>query len=427
MSRAANSLNMQGITWFLICFFLSCTPTHAANENIKVKANAPQHVVLMSLDGFRHDYVELHNAKHLNRIAKDGIRSASLTPVYPANTFPNHISLVTGLLPKNHGIVNNRFYDKSRPYMQNDMPGYAQYKLGGGLEDSTWITGIPLWTLAEYHGLKAGAFFWPESDARISGALPTYHYHYSKFASYQQRIDQIVQWMSLPEVSRPRFVAGYFSLTDTIGHNEGPNSQATRDAVQFVDGLIGQLYDRLNALEINVNLVVVSDHGMTNIDNNALIDVATLNISDNFIAENEGAQIHLYALPGVSDDEISREKERLNAISQGKFLVLNDSQRAYRAMQKGDRTGDILLEIAPPARFVSGGQTYSNKGSHGYLNTLPDMGALFIAAGPAFKKGATLPAFSNLEIYPALAKILGITPLSPIDGKIDVLEDAFTL
>jgi predicted AlkP superfamily pyrophosphatase or phosphodiesterase len=96
-------------------------------------------------------------------------------------------------------------------------------------------------------------------------------------------------------------------------------------------------------------------------------------------------------------------------------------------MQKGDRTGDILLEIAPPARFVSGGRTYSNKGSHGYLNTLPDMGALFIAAGPAFKKGATLPAFSNLEIYPALAEILGIKPLSPIDGKIDVLEDGLIL
>lgn len=419
----------------MVCLFSAVSTVTAkqidmqsnAQANAQSIAQNEQYVVLMSLDGFRHDYIELHDAKHLRRIADAGVRTESLTPVYPANTFPNHISLVTGLLPKNHGIVNNRFYDKSRPYMRNDMQGYAQYKLGGGLKDSTWITGIPLWTLAEFHGLKAGAFFWPESDARISGMLPTYHYHYSKFASYQQRIDQIVQWLSLPHVSRPRFVAGYFSLTDTIGHNEGPNSQATRDAVQFVDGLIGQLYDRLNALDINVNLVVVSDHGMTNIDTNALIDVESLNISNNFLVENEGAQIQLYALPDVTEDEINKEEARLNALSKGKFLVLNQQQREERAMQKGDRTGDILLEIAPPARFVNAERTYSNKGGHGYLNTLPDMGALFVAAGPAFKKGVTLPAFSNLEIYPALAEVLGIKPLSPIDGQVKVLKNGLTL
>ncbi|MEC8748609.1 MAG: alkaline phosphatase family protein, partial [Pseudomonadota bacterium] len=83
-----------------------------------------QYVVLISLDGFRHDYIELHNAQHLGAIAKKGVRASSMTPVYPSNTFPNHISLITGLLPKHHGIVNNRFFDKSRPTKE----GYAQYK-----------------------------------------------------------------------------------------------------------------------------------------------------------------------------------------------------------------------------------------------------------------------------------------------------------
>jgi predicted AlkP superfamily pyrophosphatase or phosphodiesterase len=394
-----------------------------ANTSLANSGQSAQHVVLISLDGFRHDYIELHNAKHLARIAKKGVRAQAMTPVYPANTFPNHISLVTGLLPKHHGIVNNRFYDKSRPTKE----GYAQYQLGYGRMDSTWITAVPLWNLAEFHGLKAATFFWPESDARISGALPTYHFHYSKYADYQQRIDQIIQWLSLPEVSRPRFVAGYFSLTDTVGHDEGPTSIKTKQAVQKVDTLVGQLYDRLQALDIDVNLVIVSDHGMSALDESRFIEVSNLGIPDDFLIENEGAQIQLYAREGISSEEVDHEIARLTALANGRFTVLDTDQRRERAMEVDNRTGDILIEIAPPARFVDDAANYSSKGGHGYLNTLPDMGATFVAAGPAFKQNKKIGRFKNLELYPALAKVLGIKPISPIDGELDVLAEALTL
>lgn len=113
--------------WGWCCFFwcsifwcLSASAQIASEGNTSPlgshrNKDAQQHVVLISLDGFRHDYIELHDATNLKRIAKNGVRADAMTPVYPANTFPNHISLVTGLLPKHHGIVNNRFYDKSRP------------------------------------------------------------------------------------------------------------------------------------------------------------------------------------------------------------------------------------------------------------------------------------------------------------------------
>ena len=382
-----------------------------------------QYVVLISLDGFRHDYIELHNAQHLGAIAKKGVRASSMTPVYPSNTFPNHISLVTGLLPKHHGIVNNRFYDKSRP----TKDGYAQYRLGYGKMDSTWLTATPLWNLVEYHGMKAATFFWPESDARISGTSPSYFYHYSKYADYQMRIDQIVNWLKLPEVSRPRFIAGYFSLTDTVGHDEGPLADRTNDAVQEVDALIGQLYERINALDLPVNLVVVSDHGMTPIDENKLIDVESLSIPESFVIENEGAQVHLYAREGVTDKAIANEATRLTNIATNRYVVLNEKQRAERHMEVDDRTGDIIIEIAPPGRFKNANSMHVSKGGHGYINTLPDMGATFVAVGPAFKRNITLPVFSNLEVYPALAKILGISPITPIDGKLNVLEQALTL
>ncbi|WP_414829777.1 alkaline phosphatase family protein [Alteromonas sp. H39] len=403
--------------WIIYIVLLcgACSAAFAA-PSPKTPADSKQHVVLLSLDGFRHDYIEKHQANNLADIARQGVRAQTMIPVYPANTFPNHISLVTGLHPSQHGIVNNYFYDKQRP--KDD--GYAMYGMGKGLKDSTWIQALPLWNLVEFHGDKAATFFWPESDARINGALPTYHYHYSKYSDYQQRIDQIIAWLSLPESSRPRFVAGYFSLTDSVGHDFGPDAKETFNAVQRVDALVGQLYRRLQALPIAVNLVVVSDHGMTNVDMNKVVTVESLEIPEDFVYENEGAQVMIYARPGVGATRIAQETARLANHAQGRFIVLDKQQREQRHYSQGPRTGDIVLEISAPARFVSEDSEHVSAGGHGYLPEHPDMGATFVAAGPAFKKGETLPSMSSLEVYPGIAQIMELPLLSDVasDGTI---------
>lgn len=390
------------------------------NEDIVKNHKEIKHVVLLSLDGFRHDYIELHDAKNIRRIAKNGVRATSMQPVYPANTFPNHISIVTGLHPINHGIVNNAFYDKDRVKKGE----YSRYRLGMGKDDSTWINATPLWNLVEFNGGKAATFFWPESDARIGGATPTYHFHYSKYADYDQRVQQMLTWLSLPDVSRPTFVAGYFSLIDTVGHDEGPTSLKTRAAVQKLDKLVGDFYDKLNALPIQVDLIIVSDHGMTPVDDTQLLSDTELQIPHTFIYENEGAQISLYAKPGVTLDVIEAEKKRLSDIANGRFQVLSEAARTQRHFSGSSRTGDIVVEIAPPARFVSGQPSHVSKGGHGYLNTHPDMGALFVAAGPSFHEGKVIGEFSNLEIYPAIAHILGVGLLTPVDAEVAVLKQA---
>ena len=404
----------------LLCNILCCLPFFTyADESAPVEPNK-QYVVLISLDGFRHDYIELHNAKALQNIASQGVRAEAMQPVYPANTFPNHISIITGLLPIHHGIVNNAFYDKTRPMHE----GYARYQMGAGYRDSTWISAVPFYNLVEFHGHKAATFFWPESDARVNGILPTYHYHYSKYADYQQRVDQIISWLSLPEAQRPRFIAGYFSLTDSIGHKFGPYASETKDAVQKVDALIGQLHQRLQALPIAVNLVIVSDHGMTQVNSDEQISQTSLGITDDFIVENEGAQLLLYAKPGVSTQKIEQQVLRLAQLEDERFSVLTDKQRDTRHYRYNSRTGDIVLETVPPFVFKDEKYQYSGHGGHGYLNTHPDMGGIFIATGPAFAQAEQLPKFSNLEVYPALAEIMGISPIAPIDGELNVLKQA---
>ena len=398
-----HAIPLPAIFGLVIYFF-------AGFANAQISAQ-PQHVVLISIDGFRHDYIELHQAKNLAKLAANGVRAAQLTPVYPSKTFPNHLSLITGLLPVNHGIVNNAFLDKQREKNQQ----YARYSMGKGYRDSTWISGLPLWNLVEMHGYKAAAYFWPESDARINGLTPSYFYHYSQLSNYENRIKQIIQWLQLPEHTRPRFISGYFSAVDTAGHHYGPEANETKLAAHMVDALIGQLMDAIASLDFDVNLIVVSDHGMTQIQQDKLIPTSALPISDEFVVENNGSQLHLYAKPNVSDNAIEAQIKLLQAQQYLGFRYMNSERRTALAMSNSDRTGDILLEAIAPAYFHKDGDEFM-PGAHGFDPVLKDMGGLFVASGPAFKSAVNISEASLLEVYPLVAHIMELSLLAPVDG-----------
>ena len=381
----------------LALLVLTSQATYAAKE---------QTVVLISIDGMRWDYIEKHGAPNLKAMAAKGVRAQKLMPVYPTKTFPNHISIITGLLPVNHGIVDNNFCDKAR---KNEC-----YSMGKGMRDSTWVNGIPLWNLAKMQGLKSATYFWPESDARFNGMTPDYYFHYSKYSEYQGRVDQIIQWLSLPKAQRPRFVASYFSLVDSMGHEFGPDAPQTRDAVKQLDELMGQLQTRLSKLEQEINLVIVSDHGMAHVNPEQSIDVSTLPQNDNFIVKNTGPRLLIYAKPAVTSEQIATYKQRLQQAVNGRYTVLNDEQLAAYHYNKGTRVGDIVVQTNAPAVFTNEGKAMY-LGTHGYAYT-DDMAATLIAVGPAFKQGLSLEKVNNLDIYPVLAKVMGLKLLSKVDG-----------
>jgi len=374
-------------------------------SSLSIKASEEQTVVLISLDGFRWDYIEKHDAKNIAQIAKQGVRGNKMRPVYPTKTFPNHLSIITGLLPINHGVVDNRFCDTIR----NDC-----YSMGKGKDDSTWFNGIPLWNLASMQGLKSATYFWPESDARFNGMLPDYYYHYSKHSDYQNRVDQIVQWLTLPKAQRPRLVISYFSLVDSVGHEFGPDAIQTANAVQQLDSLMGQLHKRINALSLNVNLVLVSDHGMGRVDPEQSIALNNLPEDDAFMVKNTGPRVLIYANKGTTQAQVTAYKKRLAQAANGRYTVLTDAQRTEYHYQNNGRTGDIILQTIAPKAFSNSGKV-SYLGTHGYAYT-DDMAATFIAQGPAFKKDLVINEVNNLDIYPLIARVLGIRLLSEIDS-----------
>ncbi|KFZ29461.1 phosphodiesterase [Pseudidiomarina atlantica] len=374
-----------------------------------------QTVVLISIDGFRHDYIEKYDAKNIAAIAEQGARAEGLIPVYPAKTFPNHISIVTGQYPSNHGIVDNRFFDTERQ---------QKYQMGDGVKDSTWLTTLPIWNLAEFQGVKAATFFWPESEARINGRTASYYFNYSKPAPYEQRIDQIVQWLQLPKPARPRLVTGYFSLVDTMGHRFGPDSEQVKEAVSYLDELIGDLWQRLqNDVDAPVNLILVSDHGMTQITAAEMIDPAQLPIDNElFTVVNAQTRLLIYPNQETTEAQVNELRQQLEAMPNRQFVIESEAQLQALNVSQGPRKPSLILGVDAPASFGRGApEEWRDGGTHGY-HSHRDMDGIFIAAGPAIKQQHPLPRFQNIHIYPFMAKLLSLELLTPIDGDETVLQ-----
>jgi len=125
-------------------------------------------LILVSLDGFRWDYLDKFKSQtpHLNQLASEGVRMERLIPVFPSLTFPNHYTIVTGLYPEHHGIVNNRMYDPNfkDSFYIFDNPGPT---------NGLWWGGEPIWVTAIKQGRTADCMFWPGSEAEIDGVRPT--------------------------------------------------------------------------------------------------------------------------------------------------------------------------------------------------------------------------------------------------------------
>jgi predicted AlkP superfamily pyrophosphatase or phosphodiesterase len=379
--------------------------------------NAPSqqkkpYVVLVSLDGFRYDYAERYGAKNLQALATQGASAPEgMIPVYPSLTFPNHYSIVTGLYPEHHGIVAMSFYDSNRRqrYSFNDPASSS---------DGSWYRGTPLWSLAEKQGMRSACFFWPGSEAEIAGERPSYYLHFDDHYPDESRIQQVIAWLHLPSEQRPHFITLYYSNVDHAGHEFGPDSPQTAEAVRHVDDLVGTLDAKLNQLNLPIDLFVISDHGMENIEGNWIeLD----HFADLSAFHTEGMLLY-----SSTESDIQKAYERLKGASD-KFVVYRRRDvPKHLHYDQNDREGDPVVVATGPyairAHASNPADTVpKNKGSHGYdPQQLKTMRAIFYAIGPDIRPNTTVPPFENVNIYPLIAKILGLDA-APTDGDVRVL------
>jgi predicted AlkP superfamily pyrophosphatase or phosphodiesterase len=398
--------------WLLpLLFFCVLSGAQAQHAVVTVdhgpNAEAQQskhYVVLVSLDGFRYDYAKKYGAKHILGIAARGASvPEGMIPSYPSLTFPNHYTLVTGLYPEHHGIVGNQFYDPQR----KEKYSYTDPKTNS---DGSWYGGTPLWSLAEKEGMRSACFFWPGSEAEIAGERPTYYLHFDNNFPDNKRIDQVIEWLKLPAEKRPHFITLYYSSVDHAGHEYGPDSPQTAEAVKHVDELMGTLEEDLKALHMPIDLIIVSDHGMEKIQG-GWIDLDKYAPLDGLTAVGD----YLYA---PTEEAANAAYQKLKA--------------ADAAFNSNEREGDPIIVArgpyairahAPPADREDRAPTVGNHGFDPYA--MPNMKAVFYAEGPDIRAGVKLKSFENVNVFPLLVKILGLdTP--PVDGSLGVLSGVLT-
>ncbi|HEY9127658.1 MAG TPA: ectonucleotide pyrophosphatase/phosphodiesterase [Acidobacteriaceae bacterium] len=392
---------------------------HGANSEAAQKAH---YVVLVSLDGFRWDYAKKYGASHLLAIGKQGVwASEGMLPSYPSLTFPNHYAIVTGLYPEHNGLVANAFLDEER-----EAEGkLARYGIGDSkaVMDGSFYSGVPLWSLAEKQGMRTACLFWPGSEAEIAGERPTDYLKFDdKGVDEEKRIDQVEAWLKEPAASRPHFITLYYSDVDHAGHSFGPDAAETKAAVVKLDGLIGKLKARLDGLKVDgqtlpVDLIVVSDHGMVKITDTVTLDV----FADLANFDTVGPLLY-----GKTEADRKAGYEKLKKASEKFQAYRRKDVPAGLHYNENPREGDPVIvptgpyairAHAPPAGKPDSGPV----GQHGFdPRAMPEMKASFFAAGPDIVQGKTVAPFENVNLYPWIAHILGLTaPKS--DGSLNVL------
>lgn len=384
----------------LICLALvaGCA-SHPAREP------AADTLILVSIDGFRADFLQRGHTPVLARLAREGVRAESLRPAFPTLTFPTHYTLVTGLYPDHHGIINNRMTDPASGKR-------FVYKDRALASDPAWWGGEPLWVGAERQGVPTATMFWPGSDVEIDGARPGHWLPFDGAMAPRERVDQVLRWLDLPPARRPRFLTLYFEQVDHAGHRHGPDSPEVDAALREVDDALARLLEGLRErrLDARSNLVVVSDHGSTATRPELRVHLDDVVPLADVRVVNYGVLAGIEPLPGKSV-EIERA-----------LLVPHSHMQCWRKTELPPRFHygthariPSLLCLAAPGAIITSHE-YSDRGGHysagehGYDNAHPEMAALFVAHGPAFRSGVVVPTIDGVDVYPLLAHLLGIRP-----------------
>ena len=395
---------------FLYAALAVATLTAPTVQAQSPSADGQPPLILVSIDGFRPNYLNRNVTPNLNALAAKGVRAEAMHPSFPSKTFPNHYTLVTGLRPDRHGIVDNTMEDSA-------IPGVRFYLSNpeAVTDRRWWDQAEPIWVTAEKNGIRAATMFWPGSEAAIQGVRPSEWTVFDGKLPANDRVDTLLGWLDRPAAQRPGFLTLYFDNVDHAGHEFGPDARQTTEAAQLVDAAIGRLLQGLEKLHIDANLVIVADHGMAAISSTRAIRFDLIAPAGSYRMVTSGPFAGIQAAAGqdgILAEAILKPHEHMQC-----WRKENIPQRLHYGKNPRVPNFFCLAElgwvIAPNAK----GAERTIGGTHGYDNLAPEMEALFIASGPAFERQVVLSPFENVDVYPLMMKLLGLQAL-PSDGNL---------
>ncbi len=366
--------------------------------------------ILVSIDGFRADYLDRGITPILSGLAARGV-SAAMRPSFPSKTFPNHYAIVTGLRPDRNGIVANSMEDPRLPGKRFSM---------ATLDPVWWDEAEPIWVAAEKAGVRSATMFWPGSNAPIRGSYPRVWQQFSHDMPDAMRVDAIIDWLRRPPATRPQLLTLYFNTVDDAGHDFGPDAPETNAAVAAIDGQVGRLLAELDALGQPANLVVVADHGMAAIDKDRVIAMETRADTAHYRAWEDGPYASFHAVPGheaALEKALLRPHEHMECWRKAEIPA-----RFHYGGNPRVPPYFCLAEIGWTIRAKPVDPAWEpDFGNHGWDNDAPEMRALFIASGPQIAPRGRVAAFDNVDVYPLLRALIGLPQVEGRDGRAETL------
>ncbi|XP_069831963.1 bis(5'-adenosyl)-triphosphatase enpp4-like [Dendropsophus ebraccatus] len=360
---------------------------------------SPPRLILVSFDGFRADYLVNYSLPNLQAFIDDGVLVRDVKNVFITKTFPNHYSIVTGLYAESHGIVANSMYD-------NDTNEF--FSLGNFSSKSNpvwWNEATPIWVTNQRAGRRSGSAMWPGTDVRIHNVTLNDFLLYNPSATFEERVNNITSWFTRAK-DPINFATLYFEEPDKSGHRYGPEDTTNMAQVlSTVDQDIGFLVAKLKESKLwdTVNVIITSDHGMTQCSKERII---------------------------VLDDCIGRGNYTLvDATAVAAILPLEDKMLVYNLLKKCSDHMTVYLKEDIPERYhykhnsriqpiiavadegwtiVQNASSGLPLGNHGYDNSLRSMHPFLAARGPAFHKNAKISTINSVDIYPMMCHILGL-------------------
>ncbi len=391
----------------LLILAISSMPLMAQGDS-----NSKEHVVILSMDGFRWDYTLDAHTPTLDSLRRVGSYS-QMIPVFPSNTFPSHYSMATGLYPNHHGVTNNHFYNKE----------IGRIMKVSSYEDCTsegFWGGEPIWNTVELQGGTSHIYMWPGSEYPINGRQATIWTKYDHNMDYFVRADKVVASMSLNEEELPNLVMWYMPDPDAIGHKKGPNSKECIERVEYIDSVLAYFFARMRETPHfdSINFIVTSDHGMTALDPSRYINLYGALDADKVKLHIGGSPFALE----VDEDYVDEAVAKLNAIGHMNAYRADSMPEEFHYGTHPTRCTNIVVLPEMGWRL-----DYSRKddpiagGAHGYNPFESDMQMVFFGVGGKFKQGYSQASFQNQNIYLLLCHLLGLEP-APNDCDMGAIE-----
>ncbi|KAG0320647.1 hypothetical protein BGZ99_004393 [Dissophora globulifera] len=364
-------------------------------------------VIVLSFDGLRADYLKRGLTPNILSIGANGVAAEYMQPSFPTLTFPNHYSMSTGLYPSSHGIVANMFYD---PVLNEDF----NYKIPEKSWDPKWWGGEPIWETAVHQKQRSGVIMWPGGES-LRPVRPTYHVRYRTGVSVLEKMETLLAWLDKPREERPTVMTVYISEVDSTGHDFGPYGKKTQKALGEVDSAVGVLLDGLRArggLDKVVNLVLVSDHGMSYVSTAKCIYYDDYIDTSDLILE-ESLQPHL----SIRTKDPQRMLEIYHTLKEVQerdhlpFKVYRRDEIPERYNYRdNERIAPVVVLADPGFVMTRRDMGLAVAGAHGWDNEMEDMRAIFMASGPSFPNFGPekLRPFENVELYEIIARTVGL-------------------